>query len=166
MSKRPRGRPRGSMGSATPLSSDQIKRVLKIARSERFAARAELLLLLSIDLGMRATELASLRWIDVYHSTGSVRSVITANRAFLPGKKSYFDVTEHPHLERLLANYYEKQRHPVLFCGQTPLFQSQRGFLTATSIARYLTELYRRAGIPSGTSRSGRRTMLANSKMV
>jgi integrase len=76
------------MGSATPLSSDQIKRVLKIARSERFAARAELLLLLSIDLGMRATELASLRWIDVYHSTGSVRSVITANRAFLPGKKS------------------------------------------------------------------------------
>src|SRR5262245_14607490 len=52
-----------SSGSAIPLSPDQIKRVLKVVRSERYADRAELLLSLSIQLGMRATELASLKWI-------------------------------------------------------------------------------------------------------
>jgi integrase len=82
MQKRPRGRPRGSTGSAAPLTADQIKLVLKMARSERFDDRAELLLLFSIGLGMRATELASLRWIDVYHSNGSIRSMINAKRAY------------------------------------------------------------------------------------
>src|SRR5215468_9239286 len=87
-----------SSGSAIPLSSDQIKRVLKVARSERYANRAELLLSLSIQLGMRATELASLKWIDIYDSNGAVRPVIAAKRAFLPGKRSQFDISSHPNL--------------------------------------------------------------------
>jgi integrase len=108
MNKRLRGRPRGSSGSATPLSADQIKRVLKVARSERYPDRAELLLSLSIDLGMRATELASLKWADIYYSNGTVRPVIAAKRAFLPSKRSLFDATRHGNLQRLLAEFHEK----------------------------------------------------------
>jgi integrase/recombinase XerD len=164
MNKRPRGRPKGSSGSAISLSPDQIKRVLKLARSERYADRAELLLSLSIQLGMRAIELASLKWIDIYDSNGTVRPVIAAKRAFLPGKRSQFDISSHPNLQKLLTEYHEKYRHPLLFDGEAPLFPSQRGSMTATSIARYLTDLYRRAGIMSGSSRSGRQTMLARSR--
>jgi integrase len=104
MNNRPRGRPKGSSGSAIPLSSDQIKRVLKVARSERYADRAELLLSLSIQLGMRATELASLKWIDIYDSNGIVRPVIVAKRAFLPSKRSQFDISSHPNLQKLLLS--------------------------------------------------------------
>jgi integrase/recombinase XerD len=164
MHKRPRGRPRGSTDSAVPLSSDQIKRVLKTARSRPSADRAQLLLSLSIDLGMRATELGSLKWTDVYHLNGSVRSEISAKRAFCSNKRSHFDISAHPKLQRLLAGFYEKHGHPFLLERQMPLFPSQRGFMTATSIARYLTDIYRRAGIQSGTSRSGRRTMLVYAK--
>jgi integrase len=112
MQKRPRGRPRGSRGSAAPLTSDQIKRVRKMARSERFADRAELLLSLSIDLGMRATELASLKWTDTFHPNGSVRSVISTKRAFCFTNRSHFDITEYPNLQRLLTDFYEKHGHP------------------------------------------------------
>jgi integrase len=63
----------GSFGSAAPLGSVQIKCVLKEDRAE---------LLLSLLLGMRATELASLKWIDIYHSNGTVRLVVVAKRAF------------------------------------------------------------------------------------
>jgi integrase len=164
MQKRPRGRPRDSTGSAAPLSADQIKRVLLTARSERFPDRAELLLSLSIDLGMRATELASLMWTDTFHPNGSVRSVISTKRAFSLSKRSHFDITEYPNLQRLLTDFYEKHGHPWLLEGQMRLFPSQRGYMTAASIARHLTNIYRRAGISFGTSRSGRRTMLANSK--
>jgi hypothetical protein len=62
---------------------------------------------------------------------------------------------------RCLAAFYEKNGHPWLLECQMPLFSSQRGFMTATSIGRHLTEIYRRAGIASTISRSGRRTMMA-----
>ena len=163
MAKRPRGRPKGSLGRAASLSADQIKRAFKVARSERYADRAELLLSLSIELGMRATELASLRVVDVFNLDGSVRPVISSQRAFLPGEMSQVDITHYPGVKRLLTEFYEKHRHRLMFDDQRSLFASQRGSMTAASIARYLTALYRKAGFRTATSRSGRRTNLIRS---
>jgi integrase/recombinase XerD len=165
MAKHPGSRPKRLGKSAPCFNPVQVKRAVETARSLRYADRAELLVTMSISFGLRASELASMKWSDVYDSHGSVRRVITATRAFLPGQILSFDLTGHYRLQRLLADFYEKYRHPGLPYEQAPLFSSQRGCMKATSIARHLTAIYRRAGIESGTSRSGRRTMLANLKL-
>jgi integrase/recombinase XerD len=165
MATHPEGRLERLNKSTPSLSPEQVKRIIKTARSVRYADRAELLVTMSISLGLRASELASLRWSDVYGSDGTVRGVIVAAQAFLPGQILSLDLTGHYRLKRLLADFYEKYRHPGLPSSQAPLFYSQRGCMTATSIARHLTEIYRKAGVEAATSRSGRRTMLAKLKL-
>jgi integrase len=86
MTKKRSGRPTGSTGPAVALDPHDIQSVLKIARRERYASRAELLVMLSTTLGLRASELSPIKVNDVYASEGCVRTVITICRSFLPGK--------------------------------------------------------------------------------
>jgi integrase/recombinase XerD len=156
--KRQRGRPKGLVGKAAILGSAQIKEVLRVARREgRYTDRAEIALALSIEVGLRAIELAALKWTDIYNSDGTVRQTIIVRRAYLKGAQSSVELVDSPKLRNLLADYREKQM--ASFNWQIPLFRSQRGgHMTAASMARYLTELYRRAGLADASSLSGRRT--------
>ena len=88
MAKRRPGRPAGITGTAVALHPHDIQSVLKVARSERYASRAEVLVMLSTTLGLRATELAPIKIIDVYAIDGSVLTSINVCRSFLPGKDS------------------------------------------------------------------------------
>jgi integrase/recombinase XerD len=148
------------VGKAAILGSAQIKEVLRAARREgRYTDRAEIALALSIELGLRAIELATLKWTDVYNSDGTVRQTITVRRAYLKGAESSVELVDAPKLRSLLADYQEKQMVSLNPNWQIPLFRSQRGgHMTAASMARYLTELYRRAGLDDASSLSGRRT--------
>jgi integrase len=158
MKLRCRGRPIGSRGSSVPLNPDQIKTVFRMARQERHPDPAEVMLALSIELGLRATELASLTWDDVFGQNGQIRDCVSIRAAF-SGKPMYFDLTNLPKLRSKLADYYEKRRFTSGEEVSEPLFRSQRSAaLTPASIARYLTQLYRKAGASGGSSRSGRRT--------
>ena len=161
MSKRQRGRPKGSVGKAAILSSAQIRDVLRSARRHgKHSHLAELVLALSIQLGLRATELASLQWADVYNSDGIVRHAIRVNRAYIRGARSCAELVIPQKLRGLLADYREKQTSHGNGV-QIPLFRSRRGgHMTAASMARFVTGLYRKAGIADGSSRSGRRTLI------
>jgi integrase/recombinase XerD len=156
-----RGRPKGTTGKAATLSPAQIKQVFRAARRVRHGDRAEVALALSIELGLRASELAALCWSDVYNPDGTVREAIYVERAYTRGSKTRV-VAGSPKLRRLLADYREKQTLSWSGCDHSaPLFRSQRGgHMTAASMARFVTGLYRRGGIPRGSSRSGRRTHL------
>jgi integrase/recombinase XerD len=132
--------------------------VLKVARRERYASRAEVLVTLSTTLGLRASELARMAIKDVYASDGSVLRVITVSQSFLLGKISQVDVSDLHRLRRCLADYFEKQIGQGVN-PELPIFRSQKGgALTAQAIASILTALYRRAGIVGASSRSGRKT--------
>jgi len=110
VSKRLRGRPKGSTGKAAILSSAQIKDVFRSAhRCGRYSDRAELVLALSIGLGLRAIELTSLRWADVYNSDGSVRQMILVTRAYTRKAKTRALLVSSPKLRGLLADYRERQ---------------------------------------------------------
>ena len=160
--KAKRGRPRGSTGRAAVLSAAQVKRVFKIAKSRgRHADRAEAVFALSVGLGLRAKELASLRWIDVYEQSGKVRQVVHLKAAYTKGAKTRDVFVSSPPLRKILANYGEKQRPWVGSVADAPLFRSQKGrHMTASSMARFLTGLYREAGIQNASSHSGRRTLI------
>jgi integrase/recombinase XerD len=118
-------------------------------------------LALSMDLGLRASELAALDWSDVYRSDGTVREAICVQSAYTKGSKTRA-VTGSAKLSSLLADYREKLIFDRSeFTKDAPLFRSQRGGrMTAASMARFVTSLYRMAAIAGGSSRTGRRTHL------
>jgi integrase/recombinase XerD len=162
MAKRRRGRPPGTSGRAAVLTSAQLRHVFRVARARgRHAARAEVALALSIGLGLRAKELASLRWSDVYDAEGRVRPILHLRAAYTKGGKTRDVFASSPALRRALERYGERDWLLSARAAQAPLFRSQKGgAMTAASMARFLKALYGEAGIAGASSHSGRRTLI------
>jgi integrase/recombinase XerD len=158
-----RGRPKGIIGKAAVLSPAQVHRVFRCARSRlRHADRAEMAFALSVRLGLRAKELSSLMWSDVYEPSGKVRQILHVKIAYTNGGKTREVFLSAPTLRRLLADYAVKHPRWLDQVPERPLFPSnKRGHMTPNSMARFLKTLYREAGIPEASSRSGRTTLAA-----
>lgn len=155
-----RGRPVGLTGPAPILSPEEIRRVLRLMKTRpRFATRAEVAFNLSFYLGLRAKEISSLRWGDVFEEGGRVRDVLHLKAAYTKGSKTRDVFLSSPRLRQVLSQFalrYPEGRKP-----DAPLFRSQKGgHLTAGSMARFLKQLYVEAGIPRASSHSGRRTFI------
>lgn len=162
MANRRRGRPPGTSGRAAVLSTAQVRQAFRVARARpRHAARAEAALALSLGLGLRAKELASLRWCDVYDEAGRVRELVHLRAAYTKGGKTRDVFVTSPSLRRVLAKYGEGRWVLGPRASQAPLLASQKGgAMTPGTAARFLTVLYREAGIPGASSHSGRRTLI------
>lgn len=162
--KKRRGRPAGSTGRAAVLTKAQVRHVLRIAGSRsRHASRAEAALALSIGLGLRAKELAALKWSDVYEADGSVRGVLHLKAAYTKGAKTRDVFVSSPVVRRALQRYAESDWLGSARKSQSALFRSQKGGpMTAGSMARFFKALYSEAGIANATSHSGRRTLITN----
>jgi integrase len=137
------------------------RRLASARRHGRHSNRAEVALTLSIELGLRAIELAALTFGDVYGPEGGVRPAISIKPAYMATVEVSIVDIESTKLRGLLADYREIEFGGRGAADCIPLFRSQRdGALTAASMARFVTGLYHRAGISNGSSRSGRRTLL------
>jgi integrase/recombinase XerD len=160
--KRKRGRPPGTTGRATVLSSAQVRHAFRVARARaRHTARAEAVLALSIGLGLRAKELAALWWADVYDEAGKVRPLVHLRAAYTKGGKTRDVFVSSPALRRALEKYGERDWLGSASASQVALFRSQKGgAMTAGSMARFLKALYAEAGIAGASSHSGRRTLI------
>ena len=160
MAKR-RGRPPGTSGRAAVLSASQVRHVLRVARARsRHAARAEAALAMSLGLGLRAKELTSLKWADVYDAE-CVRPVLHLRAAYTKGGRTRDVFLSSPALRRVLLKYGEGRWLLSARASPAPLFPSQKGGpMTAASMARFLKGLYREAGISNASSHSGRRTLI------
>jgi integrase/recombinase XerD len=161
MAKR-RGRPPGTSGRAAVLSASQVRQVFRVARARsRHAARAEGTLAISLGLGLRAKELTSLKWDDVYDAKGHARTVLHLRAAYTKGGKTRDVFLSSPTLRRALAKYSDERRLRSTRASPAPLFPSQKGgSMTPASMARFLKTLYREAGISGASSHSGRRTLI------
>jgi integrase/recombinase XerD len=159
----PRGRPAGTSGQAPVLSSEQIKRVVRTAKGRpRLGSRAVAILSMSLALGLRAKELAALTWGDVFDDADEVRQVLHLRAAYTKGTKTRDLFLVAPKLRQVLETYRVHSLRWLPTPG-TPLFASQRGgHLRAASLARFLKQLYREAGLPGASSHTGRRTFITN----
>lgn len=84
MRKGGRGRPKGTGGPVAVLSSENEKLLAQFLRSDRCRdERAKLAILLSLTLGVRATELALLRFAHVFDLEGRVRTALLLKRGGL-----------------------------------------------------------------------------------
>jgi integrase/recombinase XerD len=144
------------------LSAAQVRHVFRVARSRsRHAARAEAALAMSLGLGLRAKELTSLGWADVYDAEGRVRPVLHLRAAYTKGGRTRDVFVSSPALRRVLSKYGEGRWLLGARASHAPLFPSQKGGpMTPASMARFLKGLYREAGISGASSHSGRRTLI------
>jgi integrase len=125
MAKR-RGRPPGTSGRAAVLSASQVRQVFRVARARsRHAARAEATLAISLGLGLRAKELTSLKWDDVYDAKGHVRSVLHLRAAYTKGGRTRDVFLSSPTLRRALAKYREGPLSLSTRASHAPLFPTR-----------------------------------------
>jgi integrase len=84
MSQFRRGRPHGHSGQAPVLKPNEVNTVFRLARTRsRMPEKAEVTLCVSLYLGLRAKEIASLRWGDVFDEEGRPGTVMHLKSAYL-----------------------------------------------------------------------------------
>lgn len=150
-----RGRPIGTGGPAAVLSRAEMQTVLRCSlKSGRHSARDQVALLFTLELGLLPARVSALTIQDVFDECGSAQLALPT----VKGTMTYLT----PRLRLALSTYWERSELWFL-TRDAPLLRSQKGgALTPASLARSMTKIYREAAISKGSSRSGRKTVLAS----
>lgn len=145
------------MAQAKALTQQELDQVLNYVSTKKYMARDRALVITSFLSGMRAKEIASLRFKDVLTEDGTVKTEIRLTAEMTKGRHGR-TVFLNERLRKELASYIKTREtnHP-----QMPLFfTSNRPGFNANGLCQYFWWLYRRAGISGASSHSGRRTFI------
>ena len=149
-------------GRAKLLTPDEVRRVLQhIDKESRYPERDRVMVLLSVRAGLRAAEVAALRWRHVLTADGNeVAEVIDLPRVATKGARSARSVPVHAELREALEGLRlawpdrAEPDMPVVFSER-----SSSGY-TANGIAHRFLVVYGGASLTGASSHSGRRTVL------
>ena len=145
------------MRQAQTLTDAQLRRVLHYCRSRRHPLRDETIILTSFYAGLRAIEIAALKYADVYDEQGSVRDQFTLRATQSKGGRTR-TVYIGSKLKRALKEY---QASIVRNKEDMPLFPSQKGgHFSANTMCQLFLDIYKACGLRDASSHSGRRTYI------
>ena len=145
------------MRQAQTLTDAQLRRVLHFCRSRRHPLRDETIILTSFYAGLRAIEIAALKYADVYDEQGAVRDQFTLRATQSKGGRTR-TVYIGSKLKRALKEY---QASIVRHREDTPLFPSQKGgHFSANTMCQLFLDIYKACGLRDASSHSGRRTYI------
>ena len=145
------------MRQAQTLTDAQLRRVLHYCRSRRHPLRDETIILTSFYAGLRAIEIAALKYADVYDEQGSVRDQFTLRATQSKGGRTR-TVYIGSKLKRALKEY---QASIVRNREDMPLFPSQKGgHFSANTMCQLFLDIYKACGLRDASSHSGRRTYI------
>ena len=146
------------MGQAKVLTEQEIKRVLAVIAAKRHADRNRIAVMLSLLAGMRAGEIAALRFSSVVDCDGEIRNLIRLSPDMTKGSKSR-DVVVSQRLQRELKRYVDTQDR---WKREWPLVKSQKHSkaFSANTMVQLFNQIYREAGIDGASSHSGRRSFI------
>ena len=145
------------MKQAKTITERELKAVLAICATRRYAKRDRLAVLLGHWAGLRAKEIAALKRNHVITSNGEVRTSFLLTAEETKGSKAR-RVFISTHLQREIASYLKQNqfRH----CNPY-LLQSQKGMaFSANTMCQLLAHIYKESNIEGGSSHSGRRTFI------
>jgi integrase/recombinase XerD len=148
------------MAQAKTLTQNEIDQVLRyITIKNRYAVRNRVMLLTSFYSGMRVGEIASLRVCDVQNEDGTIKNEVRLSATQTKGSVGRV-VFLNEKLRTELASYLKQYRAKT---ATQPLFYTEKreGF-TANTLTQWFFWLYKKAGISSASSHSGRRTFITN----
>ena len=139
---------------AKVLLDDHLDDLLVFAWNSREAIRNEVLVLLSVKAGLRASEIAGLEWDMVLTASGEIGDTLEV-RDSIAKNKSGRRIPLHPDLRMALLRWYSKHATPG------PIIASSRGVrMHSVSIVNWFAKAYRAIGLAGCSSHSGRRTFI------
>ena len=145
------------MRQAQTLTDAQLRRVLHYCRSRRHPLRDETIIITSFYAGLRAIEIAALKYADVFDAQGAVRDQFTLRATQSKGGRTR-TVYIGSKLKRALKEY---QASIVRNKEDMPLFPSQKGgHFSANTMCQLFLDIYKACGLRDASSHSGRRTYI------
>ena len=143
---------------AKVLSRQQVAAALRHVRRSRYPQRDRVMILLSVKAGLRAGEIASLRWSMLLDADGrlSHRLELHDNAA---KKRSGRTIPLNPELRRALLRLRRKTG------AEGAVIRSERNRsrgMRPGSVVNWFGRLYRDLGLRGCSSHSGRRTFITN----
>src|SRR3954451_8247203 len=144
------------------LTRQQMRAALHRARRGRYPQRDRVMILLSVKAGLRAGEIAKLRWSMVLDADGRLGHRIELHDSAAK-KRSGRTIPLHPELRRalLLLRRQTGDEGAVIRSERT----GARGMLPG-SVVNWFRRLYRDLGLNGCSSHSGRRTFITNAARV
>jgi integrase len=141
---------------AKVLRPGDVRHALAWASNRRHGLRNRVIILLSVKAGLRAGEIAALRWSMVGDATGGIGKSLE-----LPASSAKCGsgrrIPLHADLRRALAGLRKREEG-----SEGPVIRSERDGepMTPKSIVNWFHELYRAIGLEGCSSHSGRRTFI------
>ncbi|MDA9185516.1 site-specific integrase, partial [Gammaproteobacteria bacterium] len=144
------------MKQAPVLKDEQVKRLLKTTRITRHSTRNRLVIILSYYVGLRACEIASLKFGDVVDGEGNIKDTVLLTKSMTKGNSAnsvYLSEFVKKEIEKYLESNTER-----LVTLKSPLIYSQRtgGHFSSQTLQILFKTLYAYVGI-NASSHSGRR---------
>lgn len=146
---------------AKVLSQGALARVLARVRDHTFADRDRVMVLLSVQAGLRAAEIAGLTWSMVLTERGRVGDVIDI-RSSIAKKGSGRRVPIHPELKRALIQLKRHGLRSDAMPDRAIIVSARGGPMRANSIVNWFVALYAELGLEGCSSHSGRRTFITH----
>ncbi len=149
---------------AKVLTKQQIDRVYSFLAHTQDSHRNQLIFLLSTKAGLRAKEIADLRWSMVVDANGSVVDQISLEDSASKGKSGRvipLNSQLKTHLNEALR--LASQKNSILDIHGSKIIHTQRGRSTSAQvIVNMFQGWYSKSGLYGCSSHSGRRTFITN----
>jgi integrase/recombinase XerD len=144
---------------AKVVSPDQVRAPLAWLAQRRNAERNKLIVLLSFKAGLRAKEIASLRWSMVLNADGEIGTHIHLTNAASKGKSGRA-IPLNSELRNQLISMWRGA--PLRDPARLVVASNRSGQMTPQVIVNMFAAWYRRLGFVGCSSHSGRRTFVTN----
>lgn len=152
----------GKRQPAKTVLPAELDLLLQYADNRRYAERNRVIVLLSFKAGLRACEIAGLKWEMVLGSDASVSDQILLAQGITKGGRGRA-VPMHGQLREALQLLHGLHGEPV----NGHVLQSERqSRLKTQSVVNWFADAYRKLGLVGCSSHSGRRTFITTSARV
>ena len=151
----------GLAKQAKILSKAQQEAVLSFLSSTRYPARDRLIFLLSVRAGLRAKEIAALKWDMITDAEGELNDVIALTNEAAKGRRGGRAIPIAKDLKAALKAW--KAEVEGDYRNSPYVVTSERGLSTSSyAIVNKFAGWYRALGFSGASSHSGRRTAITN----
>lgn len=140
----------------------ELQSVLEYVDKHRYPERNRVMVLLSFKAGMRACEMAGLRWEMVLGSDASVSDQILLAQGITKGGRGR-TLPMHGDLQDALKLLHKSEGHPLT--GHV-LRSERKDRLNTQSVVNWFKATYQALGLVGCSSHSGRRTFITTSARV
>ena len=144
---------------AKVLTPGDLRRLLALTGRGKFPERDRVMVLLTVRAGLRAREVAGLKWSMVSDANGRIASSVEV-RDEIAKRGSGRRVPMHPQLHKALAAWRDQQAAEHLHPDAVVIRSLKGGAMRAKSVVNWFIALCRDAGLAGASSHSGRRTFI------